>query len=70
MVHLFCDILLHPLDESCHEHLKLLDMVRDRMVAALWPQAPPSTQMQVQLVKDLSVEIQRLARKAMQRAAE
>ncbi|KAL5356122.1 hypothetical protein BJX96DRAFT_94051 [Aspergillus floccosus] len=70
MVHLFCDILLHPLDESCHDHLKLLDMVRDRMVTVLWPQAPPSFQMQVQLVKDLSLEIQRLARKAMQRAAE
>ncbi|KAE8140011.1 hypothetical protein BDV38DRAFT_290772 [Aspergillus pseudotamarii] len=68
MIHLFCDILLHPRDKACHASLELMDMARDRMLAQLWPQAPSSFKMQVQFVKGLSIELQRLAQSAMRKA--
>ncbi|KAJ6185260.1 fungal-specific transcription factor domain-containing protein [Penicillium mononematosum] len=68
MIHLFCDILLHPLDPVCHSDLALMDTVRDHMMAQLWSQAPTAFRMQVHFVKDLSCEIQRLARSAIYRA--
>ncbi|PIG81644.1 hypothetical protein AARAC_002155 [Aspergillus arachidicola] len=69
MIHLFCDILIHPRDKACHANLELMDMARDRMLAQLWPQAPASFKMQVQFVKGLSIEVQRLARSAIRKAA-
>lgn len=69
MIHLFCDILIHPRDKACHANLELIDMARDRMLAQLWPQAPTSFKMQVQFVKGLSIEVQRLARSAIRKAA-
>ncbi|OGM44891.1 hypothetical protein ABOM_006121 [Aspergillus bombycis] len=67
-IHLFCDILLHPRDMASHANLELMDKVRERMLAQLWPQAPISFKMQVQFVEDLSVEVQRLARSAIRKA--
>ncbi|KAE8165870.1 fungal-specific transcription factor domain-containing protein [Aspergillus tamarii] len=68
MIHLFCDILLHPHDKACHASLELMDMARDRMLAQLWSQANSSVKMQVQFVKGLSIELQRLAQSAMRKA--
>ncbi|KAE8393884.1 hypothetical protein BDV23DRAFT_29158 [Aspergillus alliaceus] len=72
MIHLFCDILFHPLDPGCHADLGLMDMIRELMVAQatqLRTPAPIAFNMQLEFVKELSLELQRLARNAIRQAA-
>lgn len=68
MIHLFCNFLLHPLDPRCQADLDVMEKVPHRIMAHLWPQAPATFRMQVDFVKELSTELQRLACSALRKA--
>lgn len=65
MIHLFCNILVYPLSPSSHDDLDLIQMVPAHMVVQLRPEASAAFEMQVEYVRKLGIEIQRLSRKAM-----
>lgn len=61
MIHLFCNILLYPREESSQSDLELIVGVPIRMGSQLRSDVPAAFRMQVKYVKDLCSEIERLA---------
>lgn len=68
MIHLFCNLLLNPLDQACHADLDLWEVASYRMEGQIWPQAPNTFKMQVEFMKGLSLELRRLAQGAIYKA--
>lgn len=68
MIHLFCNILVCPLNPSSHDDLHIIKMVPAQMAVRLWPEASTAFEMQVEYVRNLSIEIERLSYRAMSNA--
>ncbi|PLB46588.1 putative C6 transcription factor [Aspergillus steynii IBT 23096] len=70
MIHLFCNFLLNPLDPRCRADLDVMERLPHQIQAHVWPQAPAPFLTQVDFVKELSTELQRLAHSALRKAME
>ncbi|KAL4972284.1 putative C6 transcription factor [Aspergillus desertorum] len=68
MIHLFCNILLNPLDWDSKADLELVMMAPARVSSPEWPQARAAFHMQIDYVNGLASEIHRLAHSAIARA--